>query len=125
MTARTASSRPAPGGLPDEALATLRASLIAGLALQQRLALEHQVTADELTGEVDVDSVQGRQRADVARARAAEAVVEIGEAIGRIDLGTYGSCERCGVQIAFERLEAIPYARSCVRCPAAPRRRVA
>lgn len=123
MTARTASSRPAARGLADEALATLRSSLIAELALQQELASEHQAMADELTGQPNMDSVFGRELAEVARARAAEAVVEIEDAMRRMDIGTYGRCERCGVQIAFERLEAIPSARSCVRCPTAPRRR--
>ena len=125
MTVRTAASRLAPGGLPDEALATLRSSLIAELALQQELASEHQAMADELTGQPSVDSIVGRELAEVGRARAAEAVVEIEEAIRRMDLGTYGNCERCGAQIAVERLEAIPSARSCVRCPTAPRRRAA
>ncbi len=122
MTARTASSRSAPGGLADEALTTLRSSLIAELALQHELASEHQAMADELTGQPNVESVVGRELAEVARARAVEAVVEIEEALRRMDLGTYGRCERCGAQIAFERLEAIPSARSCVRCPTAPRR---
>ena len=125
MTVRTAPSRPAPGGLPDEALATLRSSLVAELALHQELASEHQAMADELTGQPSMDSVLGRELAEVAHARAAEAVGEIEEAMRRMDLGTYGSCERCGAQIAVERLEAIPSARSCVRCPTTPRRRAA
>jgi RNA polymerase-binding transcription factor DksA len=41
---------------------------------------------------------------------------EAREALQRFDGGTYGVCEGCGQPIAKARLEAIPYARHCVRC---------
>lgn len=41
---------------------------------------------------------------------------EIVAALGRIDHGTYGKCERCGREIEVERLEAIPTTRLCVSC---------
>jgi DnaK suppressor protein len=34
----------------------------------------------------------------------------------RIEEGTYGQCEECGVKIPKTRLNAIPYATLCVRC---------
>ena len=34
----------------------------------------------------------------------------------RIEEGTYGQCEECGVKIPKSRLNAIPYATLCVRC---------
>ena len=37
-------------------------------------------------------------------------------AAARLDAGTYGTCERCGVEIASERLTALPGARTCVDC---------
>ena len=37
-------------------------------------------------------------------------------ALRRIDAGTYGICEVCGVKIAGERLDALPDARTCVKC---------
>ncbi|MGQ9574234.1 MAG: TraR/DksA family transcriptional regulator [Thermoguttaceae bacterium] len=37
-------------------------------------------------------------------------------ALERIEDGTYGICEECGVRIPKKRLEAIPYAAMCVRC---------
>ena len=40
----------------------------------------------------------------------------IDEALGRLDAGTYGTCQRCGTGIAPERLEALPYARLCIDC---------
>lgn len=37
-------------------------------------------------------------------------------ALARIEKGTYGLCERCGKEIAPERLEAIPSAKLCMAC---------
>lgn len=41
-------------------------------------------------------------------------LVEIEEALRRIDEGTYGECLVCGKPIALERLEAVPYASLCI-----------
>jgi DnaK suppressor protein len=41
---------------------------------------------------------------------------EIANALGRVEQGTYGKCERCGNEIPYERLEALPSARLCVAC---------
>lgn len=40
----------------------------------------------------------------------------IRDALDRVDDGTYGKCARCGAEIPFERLEAVPYAKNCVKC---------
>lgn len=40
----------------------------------------------------------------------------IDEAIGKIDRGTYGCCDRCGAVISKERLNVMPYAIFCVDC---------
>jgi len=40
----------------------------------------------------------------------------IDDALRRIASGTFGTCRRCGKQIAEERLEAIPYANRCIDC---------
>lgn len=45
-----------------------------------------------------------------------ERLEELRAALGRIDKGTYGICERCGQEIGAERLEAIPSARLCITC---------
>lgn len=41
---------------------------------------------------------------------------EIDAALGRIDAGTYGQCERCGRPIDPDRLEALAYATTCIEC---------
>lgn len=40
----------------------------------------------------------------------------IDAALGRIDAGSYGKCERCAEPISEERLEALPYATKCIEC---------
>ncbi len=40
----------------------------------------------------------------------------IESSLERIEEGTYGQCEECGVKIPKSRLNAIPYATLCVRC---------
>lgn len=42
-------------------------------------------------------------------------LAEIDAALERIEKGTYGTCEASGHQIDFERLEAMPWARTCIR----------
>ncbi|TYQ18205.1 UNVERIFIED_CONTAM: TraR/DksA family transcriptional regulator [Acetivibrio alkalicellulosi] len=41
---------------------------------------------------------------------------DIQDAIKKIDNGKYGNCDFCGQEIAYERLEAIPYSRLCINC---------
>ncbi|MGH2794845.1 MAG: TraR/DksA family transcriptional regulator [Actinomycetota bacterium] len=48
--------------------------------------------------------------------RLRENLHDVNVALGKIDTGTFGVCERCGEAINPERLEAIPYARLCVKC---------
>jgi RNA polymerase-binding protein DksA len=43
-------------------------------------------------------------------------LAEIGDALTRIEDGTYGICEGRGEPIPKERLQAIPWARYCVAC---------
>jgi DnaK suppressor protein len=41
---------------------------------------------------------------------------QIDDALGRIDDGSYGVCESCGLEVAEERLEAMPFTRLCRDC---------
>lgn len=41
---------------------------------------------------------------------------QIEEALGRIEEGTFGTCEECQTTIPRERLEALPYTAYCVDC---------
>jgi RNA polymerase-binding transcription factor DksA len=43
-------------------------------------------------------------------------LAEAAAALARIEAGTFGRCEGCGKAIGRSRLDALPYARHCVRC---------
>jgi DnaK suppressor protein len=43
-------------------------------------------------------------------------LIEVDEALDRIENGSFGMCEECEEPIALKRLEVIPNARYCVRC---------
>ena len=45
---------------------------------------------------------------------AGHVLLEIEDALARIDDGTYGVCSACGGPIGEERLEAVPYATLCI-----------
>lgn len=105
------------GALAPALLAELRDLLTTARAEEQAQARAHLATVDALTGQADVDSGLAREAAEVAAARAEEAVGDIEAALRRLDAGTFGACERCGAAIPLERLRAIPHARSCVTCP--------
>lgn len=41
---------------------------------------------------------------------------DMNHALAKIDKNTYGTCERCGMEIPKPRLELIPEARFCIAC---------
>ncbi|MFN2556326.1 MAG: TraR/DksA C4-type zinc finger protein [Nitriliruptorales bacterium] len=55
-----------------------------------------------------------RERAQSLALNARRILVQIDEALRRMDAGSYGLCERCGEPIEPERLEALPYATLCL-----------
>lgn len=64
------------------------------------------------TGSANVE----RERAQSLAIHARRIVVQIDDALARIQAGTFGACQRCGSRIAEARLEAIPYATFCMEC---------
>ncbi len=55
-----------------------------------------------------------RERAQSLALNARRILVQVDDALRRMDAGTYGQCERCGQSIELERLEALPYATLCL-----------
>src|ERR1700694_5894243 len=43
-------------------------------------------------------------------------IKQIDDALLRMDEGSYGVCESCGLEVAEERLEAMPFTRLCRDC---------
>ncbi len=57
------------------------------------------------------------QQRDLAlRDRAEQQLELVDAALARVEAGTYGTCLRCGRQIAAARLEALPWAAHCIEC---------
>lgn len=44
---------------------------------------------------------------------------EVAAALERMEKGQFGVCERCGLAILAERIDAIPYVRHCTGCAVA------
>ncbi len=70
---------------------------------------------DEESGEGDTLNVE-RERDLALSAQARASVDDIDRALAKMDVGTYGVCERCGNPIPKARLKALPYAALCVAC---------
>jgi RNA polymerase-binding protein DksA len=71
----------------------------------ERPAGEHdQLTSEPIDKDVFLDQAEEAIRRKVI------------EALHRVDLGTYGNCAECGEEIDKERLEAVPYTETCIRC---------
>jgi RNA polymerase-binding protein DksA len=94
------------------------------LAAIEYLHQENPGTIEEETNEMPLDNhlaenatVTFDREIDYTLEENSEHVLAaINGALGRIEAGTYGRCERCGQPIAEERLRAIPYATLCIDC---------
>lgn len=65
----------------------------------------------------DVSAFDSAREVDLAEAERDGAELRaIGEALRRLDEGTYGLCVDCGVDIAPERLQVQPLASRCTAC---------
>lgn len=67
---------------------------------------------DNFADSGQVAAEQGENMSLAGQLRGELEEVEI--ALGKLDEGTYGTCERCGQPIAAARLEAMPQARFCI-----------
>ena len=104
--------------LTGEDVQQLRALLVSERDVQSSKLVEHESTVARLTqSNADGDSGVDRELAVLHAARVREAIQEIDHSLARVDDCTYGTCEACGRPIPFERLQAVPQARSCVACP--------
>ena len=95
--------------------------------LERRESLFSQVTeAERSTRERDLEATQ--DPADMAaNAYTKELLISmsdndrnllglIDEALARVESGEYGECVNCGEPIQEKRLNAVPWARYCLRC---------
>ena len=128
--------KPEKPGLSPKTLERLEASLREERTRHVLQAADLQAEADQLAAEreggdtqFDEESGEGdtinieRERDLLLSASAQQIVDEIDRALERIADGTYGVCLPAGRRITLERLEALPYAETCVDCKARAERR--
>ena len=124
-------------GIPDQGaaarvdgMATARELLLAEQrrARERAAALEREFAglaeAASSAGTDDEHDPEGatlafeRQHAAALLEAAREQLAAIDAALGRLEAGRYGRCERCGQPIGADRLAARPTALTCIRCAA-------
>jgi RNA polymerase-binding transcription factor DksA len=128
--------KPEKPGLSPKTIERLRASLLEErarhVAQAEQMADDAALLAaereggdtqfDEESGEGDTINIE-RERDLLLSASAQQIVDEIDRALARIEDKTYGVCLPAGRRINLERLEALPYAETCVDCKARAERR--
>jgi RNA polymerase-binding transcription factor DksA len=74
-------------------------------------------SADPPTREPVPASTEGDEEvAQSALLTEEQLLAEARAALARLEGGTFGLCQRCGRAIGKARLDAVPYARHCIRC---------
>jgi DnaK suppressor protein len=83
---------------------------------------EQNISKDEIAIEPSAEMIDGIQRTtdrvialDIL-SRNWRTMLLVKEALQRIEDGTFGTCENCEEAIPDRRLDAIPWAKYCVRC---------
>ncbi|HEX2240436.1 MAG TPA: TraR/DksA C4-type zinc finger protein [Actinomycetota bacterium] len=120
---------PRPIKLDKKQLANIRAELAKELEDLERQQEELEQssftdTQSDLTGEVGLDedfadagtATFERERDLSIKNNIRDLIDQVTRAIGRIDEGVYGVCERCGGPIDAARLKALPHAVLCMDC---------
>lgn len=64
----------------------------------------------------DGSSVMETERLGTISDDLREILAQVNAALGRMEDGGYGICQRCGKPINEERLEAFPYVAFCIEC---------
>lgn len=88
--------------------------------LEQRDQLQSKNYADDIDIEGDeTDEIQGKLIANVnsqLSSRDKEKLLQIDNALRKMESGSFGACEDCGELIAGKRLEINPYFSTCISC---------
>ena len=85
-------------------------------------AIELLVSAREGSNSDDEHDPEGatlafeRSQSDALLRQSEQRLEDIDAALARLDAGAYGRCAVCGEPIARARLQARPYAATCIRC---------
>jgi DnaK suppressor protein len=80
--------------------------------LEEEARASGEAEVRDLTDEATAS--QGKSESLQEEALASQTLIEVQEALQRIEDGTYGKCVACGRPIETARLEAVPWARYCL-----------
>jgi DnaK suppressor protein len=92
----------------DAERARLQTELDAGIEAPGQMTYGSQAAA--------ASQVFAQQRDLALHDKAVKELELVEAALGRLDDGTFGTCLRCGNDIAPARLEALPWAAYCIAC---------
>jgi DnaK suppressor protein len=84
--------------------------IISNAEQETRAGGKHADPADQAAAEYERQSLA--HKATAAR----QTIRTLSQALERIREGSFGECAQCGADIEAKRLEAIPWARYCVKC---------
>ena len=71
---------------------------------------------DNAAADADAAEEVGHMQASALRAAVDRSMIQVRKALSRINLGSYGVCERCGKMIDTDRLMVMPETTLCVEC---------
>lgn len=99
-----------------QAMVGLRGRLTAQVAgLREQSLMRHDEVNHDEDGTDAFDRVTSLDRASVDQSR----INQINTAIRMIENGSYGLCELCTEKIEKPRLQALPFAKTCIKCQSA------
>ncbi len=101
-----------------------RSKALKALGLFDRMAkLDRESMDSDLSAYTDHMADQGteameREKAALFATKEGRYIYRLEEALRRLynDPKTFGLCHTCGVEVGFERLDALPHARYCIEC---------
>ena len=109
----------------ERQLLKIRKELLGELGYLEDAVLNH--TSREASGDLSAYSfhmadqgtdAMGRETAFLLASQEGRMLLDINDALRRIQNKTYGKCGDCGKPINPKRLEAVPHARLCIQCQA-------
>ena len=85
--------------------------------IQSSTSLERDTGDLTFSNEIDLaSSLEGREMIFQLTSRDRNELRLIGDALFRINEGTYGACESCEKKISLKRLQTLPFAALCIDC---------
>jgi DnaK suppressor protein len=89
--------------------------------LIEEIARNRKIDTEDLRTEIgdlydSADNERDRQLSHILTDRDRKKLIEIDEALEKIEDKTYGCCEECGKKITASRLKILPFTRLCILC---------